>query len=89
MNISKISINGQITVPIEIRRKLKLAPGHKVLFRINENGTVIIDNASVDLRRPAAKGSSFGVLNKYANSDLTEQESGAWGKAALEKHDIR
>ena len=89
MNISKISTNGQITVPIEIRKKLRLLPGHKVLFRVDENGTVIIDNASIETRQHAAKGVSFGILNKYANSGLIEKEKGAWGQAATIKHDTR
>jgi len=89
MNISKISTNGQITVPIEIRKKLRLLPGHKVLFRVDENGTVTIDNASIEIRQHAAKGVSFGVLNKYANSDLIEKEKGAWGQAVVKKHGPR
>ena len=32
MNIARVSANGQITVPVEIRRLLKLKEGDKVLF---------------------------------------------------------
>ena len=46
MNLAKISSNGQITVPIEIRRMLKLKEGDKVLFIQRENGDVVINNAS-------------------------------------------
>lgn len=46
MNLAKISCNGQITVPIEIRRKLNLREGDKVLFIQRENGEIVIDNAS-------------------------------------------
>ncbi|MDI9460951.1 MAG: AbrB/MazE/SpoVT family DNA-binding domain-containing protein [Saccharofermentanales bacterium] len=46
MNLAKISSNGQITVPLEVRRELGLKPGDKVLFMRNEKGQITIDNAS-------------------------------------------
>jgi antitoxin PrlF len=46
MNLAKVSANGQITVPAEVRRKLKLREGDKVLFVERENGEIVIDNAS-------------------------------------------
>ena len=46
MNLAKVSANGQITVPVEIRRALKLREGDKVLFFQKENGEIVVDNAS-------------------------------------------
>ena len=46
MNLAKISANGQITVPVEIRRKLNLKEGDKILFIESPTGQIIIDNAS-------------------------------------------
>lgn len=46
MNLAKISANGQITVPAEIRRLLKLRSGDKILFFQRPNGDIVIDNAS-------------------------------------------
>ena len=46
MNLSKISANGQITVPVEIRRQLGLKSGDKILFIQNQNGEIVISNAS-------------------------------------------
>ena len=46
MNLAKISANGQITLPIEIRRQLGLKSGDKVLFLKNSNGEIVINNAS-------------------------------------------
>ena len=46
MNLAKISSNGQITVPVEIRRLLGLKSGDKVLFFQNNNGERVINNAS-------------------------------------------
>ena len=47
MNLAKISKNGQITVPVEIREHLGLKPGDKILFCISEDGKVTISNASI------------------------------------------
>ncbi|MGI6671422.1 MAG: AbrB/MazE/SpoVT family DNA-binding domain-containing protein [Christensenellales bacterium] len=46
MNLAKISANGQITVPVEIRRQLGLKPGDKILFVNNPNGEIVLTNAS-------------------------------------------
>jgi AbrB family looped-hinge helix DNA binding protein len=46
MNLAKISANGQITVPAEIRRLLGLKSGDKILFLENSNGEIVINNAS-------------------------------------------
>ncbi len=53
MNLAKISSNGQITVPIEIRRKLSLKTGDKILFYQNEAGDIILSNASAQALRKA------------------------------------
>lgn len=46
MNLAKISSNGQITIPMEIRKLLDLKSGDKVLFLQNKDGEIIITNAS-------------------------------------------
>lgn len=46
MNLAKISTNGQITVPVEIRRLLDLKSGDKILFYQKQNGEVVLRNAS-------------------------------------------
>ena len=47
MNLAKVSANGQITVPIEIRRLLGLKSGDKILFSQNPAGEITLSNASV------------------------------------------
>ena len=64
MNLAKLSSTGQITVPVEIRRLLKLKVGDKILFDQNENGDVIIDNASNNAIRKAQKAFE-GVANEF------------------------
>jgi AbrB family looped-hinge helix DNA binding protein len=53
MNLAKISANGQITVPIEIRRLLGLKSGDKILFFQNQDGEIIVSNASSKAIRKA------------------------------------
>lgn len=53
MNLAKISSNGQITVPVEIRRLLGLKSGDKILFFQNREGEVVLSNASASAIRKA------------------------------------
>lgn len=53
MNLAKISANGQITVPVEIRRQLGLKSGDKILFFQNQNGEIVVSNASASAIRKA------------------------------------
>lgn len=53
MNLAKISSNGQITVPVEIRRQLGLKSGDKILFFQKPNGEIVITNASAQAIRKA------------------------------------
>ena len=46
MELAKITSKGQITIPVDIRRKLGVKEGDKVLF-VEEAGKVYILNASV------------------------------------------
>lgn len=53
MNLAKISANGQITVPVEIRRLLGLKPGDKILFFQKQDGEIVVSNASSKAIRKA------------------------------------
>ena len=55
MNLAKISANGQITIPVEIRRLLGLKSGDKILFFQKPNGEVVINNASAQAIYKAQK----------------------------------
>jgi AbrB family looped-hinge helix DNA binding protein len=46
MELAKITMRGQITIPVEIRKKLNVKDGDKVIF-IEENGRIIIENAAM------------------------------------------
>ena len=62
MNLAKVSANGQITVPVEIRRALKLKEGDKMLFFQKENGEIVVNNTSLVAIREAqeaVRGSEY------------------------------
>lgn len=46
MDLAKITTRGQITIPAEIRKKLGVKDGDKVIF-IEENGRIIMENAAM------------------------------------------
>lgn len=48
-----ISANGQITVPVEIRRLLGLKSGDKILFFQKQDGEIVVSNASSKVIRKA------------------------------------
>lgn len=45
MELAKITSKGQITIPINIRKKLNIKDGDKVIF-IEENGRVVMENST-------------------------------------------
>jgi len=74
MNLAKLSAAGQITVPIDIRRILKLRTGDKILFTQNQDGDIIIDNASINAIRKAQKAFE-GVAEELGNPSEDEIQS--------------
>ena len=65
MNLAKISSNGQITVPAEIRRLLGLKSGDKILFIQNNSGDVVLYNASANAIKKAQEAFS-GAANEMS-----------------------
>ena len=68
MNLAKVSANGQITVPSEIRRLLGLKSGDKILFFQKPSGEVVINNASAQAIYKAQK-SFEGVAEQMGISN--------------------
>lgn len=52
MELAKVTSKGQVTIPIDIRKKLGIKNGDKVLF-VEEAGRIYIMNASMDALREA------------------------------------
>ena len=84
MNLAKVSANGQVTVPVEIRRKLHLKEGDKVLF-IEQGGEIIIRNASSTaiIRAQesfAGAAKDFGVADSDGVQGLVDETRYGSGK---------
>lgn len=52
MDLAKVTSKGQVTIPIDIRKKLGLKNGDKVLF-VEEAGRIYMMNSSMDAFRKA------------------------------------
>ena len=52
MEVAKVTSKGQITIPIDIRRRLGVKEGDKILF-IEEQGKVVMMNSSMEALRKA------------------------------------
>ena len=52
MELAKVTSKGQITIPIEIRKKLGIKEGSKVLF-LEEAGRIYLTNSSMEALREA------------------------------------
>lgn len=46
MELAKITTRGQITIPAEIRKKLGVKDGDKVVF-LEENGRIVVANSAM------------------------------------------
>lgn len=68
MNLAKVSANGQITVPVEIRQLLGIKSGDKILFIQNADGDIVINNASAEAIRKAQNAFS-GVAESMGVKD--------------------
>jgi len=47
MDVATISRNGQITLPADVRTRLSLGPGDKVVFVENEQGDMVLVRPNV------------------------------------------
>ena len=54
MELAKVTSKGQVTIPIEIRKKLGIKNGDKILF-VEESGRIYMMNSSVDALREAQR----------------------------------
>lgn len=67
MNLARVSASGQITIPVEIRRALKLKEGDKLLFYKKENGEIVVNNTSLIAIGEAQQAVADGA---YSESEI-------------------
>jgi AbrB family looped-hinge helix DNA binding protein len=51
MEVAKVTSNGQITIPFDIRRRLNIKDGDKVLFMESEAGVLMFNSSIAALHR--------------------------------------
>ena len=71
LNLARISTNGQITVPAEIRRALMIKEGDKILFYQKPNGEITINNTSLVSIADADRANG----SVYSKDDASERRS--------------
>ena len=69
MNLARVSANGQITVPVEIQKKLNLKEGDKIIFFERRDGEVVINNASATAIINAQKAFEGAAVEFGVNSE--------------------
>lgn len=77
MELAKVTSKGQVTIPIEIRKKLGIKNGDKVLF-IEESGRIYIMNSSMDALREeqqefAGEAERLGLKNDEDVMDMIKE----------------
>ena len=69
MEIAKVTSKGQVTIPKEIREKLNLKKGDKVLFIEKEDGILIANASMMEFRKAQAALSA-----EARDKNITEEE---------------
>ncbi len=74
MNIAKISTKGQVTLPIDVRRKLNLNEGDYLLIS-EENGRYYIDNAEHVQNILSERAFAYTTKDVETKLDETDQQA--------------
>ncbi|HWQ76707.1 MAG TPA: AbrB/MazE/SpoVT family DNA-binding domain-containing protein [Syntrophomonas sp.] len=87
MELAKITKRGQITIPAEIRKKLGVKDGDKVIF-IEENGRIIIENAAMIELKDAqdAFAGEAERLGLKTEQDVVDMVKGVRREVREERH---
>ena len=77
MELAKITLRGQITIPSEIRKKLGVKDGDKVIF-MEENGRIIMENSAMVALRNAqeafvGEAEQLGLKNEQDVVDMVKE----------------
>lgn len=67
MELAKVTSKGQITIPIDIRKKLGIREGDKILF-VEECGRIIMMNSSMEALR-ATQEAFVGEADRLGLTD--------------------
>ena len=81
MELAKVTAKGQVTIPIEIRKKLGIKNGDKILF-VEESGRIYMMNSSMDALREAQRAFA-GEAERPLGSDVPQNR--LYAPAPLQK----
>jgi len=100
MNVAKVSSNGQVTVPVEIRHMLRLRKGDKLLFYKKDSGEIVVSNTSLVALQETPLEDSGGTIDSeqldtaphespltYALNRFSAAMEGEWEKAGIHSED--
>ena len=73
MNLARVSTNGQITIPAEIRRVLKIQEDDKVLFYENQQNEIVVKNTTHVTVQEIENIASFVTPAKPRRSRVTNK----------------
>jgi antitoxin PrlF len=65
---STVTAKGQTTIPKKIRKYLKLQPGDKIAFIIEENGKVVLEPSTLDV------GELEGILHGHGRKSVSIED---------------
>lgn len=91
MELAKITMRGQITIPVDIRRKLRVRDGDKVVF-VEENGRIVVENAAMVALRTAqdafhGEAERLGLKSEQDVVDMIKEVRRTRRKDAHARHD--
>ena len=77
MELAKVTSKGQITIPVDIRRKLGVKEGDKVLF-VEDRGRIYVMNSSMEAFRQAqaafaGEADRLGLRNEQDVADMISE----------------
>ena len=80
LDVARISIKGQVTIPVEIRKRLKLKDGDKVVF-IEKSGEIVLMNSNRFAfeefqREMAGEAEKAGLDSEQDVADLVKEVRG-------------
>jgi AbrB family looped-hinge helix DNA binding protein len=79
MPSTTVTSKGQVTIPKAVRDELGLTEGDRVAFRVLEDGTVVVEPETVELRdlkgalRPKRKGVSLAEMDRAIRAGAVKE----------------
>jgi AbrB family looped-hinge helix DNA binding protein len=88
MDVSRVSSKGQVTIPIEIRKKLGIKEGDKIVFMEKDNNIILINSNQLVYeefqKEMAGEAEKAGIKSEQ---DVVEMVREVRGKLWKKNHD--